>query len=123
MKNKKQIIPLLMSILVATGCSNDSEGDLTVQDGGDTKDPITFTGNIRSVLTAQCTGCHADPPSGAPFPLVTYEQVKQRVDNGSLLSAISKPSGQSGAMPPSGRMSQAAIDLIAQWIEEGAIEK
>lgn len=120
---KKNVL-LIGTLLVglATSCSNDSESDLTEMDDSD--NPITYNANIRPIINSNCLGCHSDPPrNGAPFPLATFEQVKTRAENGSLLNAISKQTGEPRAMPPSGRLSQSTIDLIDQWIEDGLLEE
>ena len=65
--------------------------------------------------------CHIDPPvNGAPFPLIDYAQVSSRAS--SILAAISKQTGEVGAMPPGGRLPQATIDIVNQWIQDGLLE-
>ena len=118
-------------LLLVLGCTNDSESDLLMTDDQETTDPIddddsteatvTFTEDIQPIITQNCLGCHSNPPrNGAPFALVTYDQVSSR--SNSVLNAVSRQTGQPGAMPPSGRIPQAAIDLIEQWIDEGLAE-
>lgn len=126
MTNKPWFLILIM-LAALTGCTNDSESDL-LEIANPDPDPepvaLTYNGRIKAIIDRQCVGCHADPPrNGAPFPLANYDQVSVRVDNGSLLEAIVKLTGESGAMPPSGRMPQNTIDLIDQWIDEGALEE
>jgi len=120
MKNKvKLMIPLFTYIVL--GCTNDSESDLT------NEEPIgiiTYNVNIKSLIDSNCLSCHSDPTrNGAPFSLTNFEQVSVIAENGSLLSALNKQTGETGAMPPSGRLPQATIDLIAQWIEDGQLEQ
>ncbi len=118
-------------LLLILGCTNDSESDLLVTEDQETTDPVddddsfeatvTFTEDIRPIITQNCLGCHSNPPrNGAPFALVTFEQVRSR-SNG-VLRTVSLQTGEPDAMPPSGRIPQAAIDLIEQWIEEGLAE-
>ena len=116
------------------GCSNDSENDLVIDpnDGQDTDnggddnngDPtatINYTDHIAPIMSNSCIGCHSNPPNnGAPFPLISYSQVSQRAN--SILSAMNKQSGTPGAMPTSGRLPQATIDLVEQWIADGKLE-
>ena len=132
-KIAKYIVTL--TVIAAIGCTNDSESDLLLVDDTDeivdnnTDDDdsptelITFNADVRPILSNACWACHSDPPAGAPFPLVTYDQVLARAENGQLLGAISRPAGDPRIMPPSGRLPQATIDLIAQWIEDGALEE
>ena len=113
-------------LLLVLGCTNDSESDLLViEDPIDDDDgvevSVTFTEDIQPIITNNCLGCHSSPPrNGAPFALVTFEQVRSR--SSAVLRTVSAQTGEPGAMPPSGRIPQAAIDLIAQWIDEGRAE-
>lgn len=106
------------------GCSNDTEADLLEPDPETTEDVISYTDDIRAIINANCLGCHSSPPvNGAPFPLTTYSQVAGVAESGSLLTAISRQTGETAAMPPTGRLPQATIDLIEQWIDEGLLEE
>ncbi|MEM7381635.1 MAG: hypothetical protein AAF361_10625 [Bacteroidota bacterium] len=121
MKKKVTFILPLLAFL-ATACTSDSESDLTEVEEPD--GPISYTANIRGVINSNCLSCHSDPTrNGAPFPLTNFEQVRVRAENGSLLGAISRQTGEAGAMPPSGRLPQATIDLVDQWIQEGLREQ
>lgn len=121
MKKNSKLILLLLA-LIAMGCSSDSESDLEEME--EPNGPITYNANIRAIINGNCLGCHSDPPrNNAPFPLTTFEQVKTRADNGSLLRALRKQTGEAGAMPPSGRLPQSTIDLVEQWIEDGTLEE
>ncbi|HET8735967.1 MAG TPA: hypothetical protein VFM69_05185 [Pricia sp.] len=102
-------------------CSNDSESDLMERD---TDSPISYQANIRPIITNNCLGCHSSPPvNGAPFPLDTYDRVRNQTENGNVLVAITRQTGESAAMPPTGRLPQGTIDLIVQWAEEGFLEQ
>lgn len=124
MKNLTHIA-LLFSVFLLVGCSNDSESDLMEnQDPPTTGEKVTYNANISSVMSNNCVSCHKSPPvNGAPFALTTYEEVKAIAENGSLMTAISKQSGESLAMPPSGRLPQATIDLVQKWIDDGLLEE
>ncbi|WP_299000348.1 hypothetical protein ACOKFD_17890 [Flagellimonas sp. S174] len=128
MKNVIKFFLPLVSLLVFS-CANDSESDLldpipeSVDDVNDDEivDAVTFTTDIQPIIVNNCQGCHSSPPrNGAPFPLVTFQQVSSR--NGGVLRTVSLQTGQPDAMPPAGRIPQASIDLINQWIEDGLIE-
>ena len=120
-----------IGLLLILGCTNDSESDLLVTDDQETTNPIddddsveatvTFTEDIQPIITQNCLGCHSNPPrNGAPFALVTFDQVRSR--SSGVLRTVSLQTGEPGAMPPSNRIPQAAIDLIEQWIDEGRAE-
>ena len=129
MKNVLKFLLPLVSLLVFS-CTNDSESDLldpipeSVEEIGDNEsidDAITFSADIQPIIARNCLGCHSSPPrNGAPFSLVSFQQVSSR--SAAVLRTVSLQTGQPNAMPPSGRIPQASIDLIDQWIEDGLIE-
>ncbi|TBN04416.1 hypothetical protein EYD45_07305 [Hyunsoonleella flava] len=112
---------LLLSLTTLLGCSNDSQSDLVEEQNPGTS--ITYSNTIQSIINNNCVGCHSNPPqNGAPFPLANFDEVFTRANNGQLLRSISRQTGEPRAMPPSGRLPQATIDLVEQWIEQGIKE-
>ena len=72
-------------------------------------------------MEQSCLGCHTNPPiRDAPFRLTTYEDVSSR--SSLILTAISKQNGEDKIMPPSGRLPQATIDIVEEWISQGLLE-
>ena len=116
---KQRTLFYFMTILfIFSSCSYDSEDDLV---GVAESKLITYEANVKPLLQNSCLGCHSSPPrNGAPFSLVNFSQVSAR--SGAILSAMSKQSGSAAAMPPSGRLPQATIDIIDQWIQDGLKE-
>ncbi len=120
---KNVLTVFVFAFLFLLSCSNDSESDLTGPQNGNGNEFVTYNDDIKAVISNNCLSCHSSPPTnGAPFSITTYTQVKNRAENGSLLAAISKQTGEAGAMPPTGRMPQATIDLVEQWIADGLLE-
>ncbi|WP_157831422.1 c-type cytochrome [Confluentibacter flavum] len=111
----------LMSLLVITvflfNCSS----------GGDdpsAPDPttVTYNGNIKSIMSNNCTSCHGSTPAnGAPMSLTTYSQVKSAVETRGLITRINSTSNP---MPPSPNspLSNADKNLIQQWKDGGFLE-
>jgi len=118
MKNKLKPVVLLV-LFVTINCTNDSESDFLL-----TQDPVSESeGKPEEEITISFTNSVApiiSTRNGAPFPLVTFNDVNSR--SGAVLRAISKQTGEANAMPPSGRIPQANIDIINQWIEEGKVQ-
>lgn len=109
----------LIGMAIAS-CSNDSESDLLELPGDnpDNGDLVTYTTNVKAIIDGNCLGCHSSPPrNGAPFALTTFSQVSARAN--SILTAMSRANGTPAVMPPSGRLPQATIDVIDQWIQDG----
>jgi hypothetical protein len=118
---------LSLLTLCMYSCSNDSESDLipVVNDPGGTDNPdetsINYTDDILPIMQSACISCHSSPPTnGAPFSLVNFSQVSQRAN--SILNSMNKQNGTPGAMPPSGRLPQATLNLVEQWINDGKLE-
>lgn len=78
-----------MTLLLCIGfiaCSKDTEDDLQ------NPDPITYTSDVKAIIDANCLNCHSDPPTNqAPIALVTYSQVRNSAENGTLISRIQRP--------------------------------
>ncbi len=129
MKTRNLIILMLLALTIYN-CSYDSESDLiAVTDDDEQNDNpdngpdngVNYTNDIKPIMQSSCVGCHASPPvNGAPFSLVNFDQVSQR--SGGILNAMSRQNGAAGIMPPSGRLPQATIDLVQQWIDNGKPE-
>nr|WP_321233124.1 hypothetical protein [uncultured Psychroserpens sp.] len=116
----KYILYLIIGGLLLN-CSNVSEEDLI--DSTPLPSTITYNDNVKSIIDTNCTGCHSDPPiNGAPIPLVTFENVKNAIENNGLISRIS--SNDLGFLMPFGgpRLPQNTIDIIVQWEADGLLE-
>lgn len=97
--------------LLTVSCSNDSESDLTAY-----TENVTYNGTVRAIITENCIVCHTQPPQGgAPMPLLTYNDVRNAVENLELIDRIS--SFDSGYGMPFGgpRLPQSKIDQIEAW--------
>jgi len=111
------IILLLISLV---GCASDSQSDLI--------DPIkvakvTYTTDVKKVIDDNCIVCHNSGPNPiAPFPLETYSQVRDKAENGPLLTRIQLPAGDPSIMPKTGKMPQQLIDIIVAWADQGFLE-
>ena len=111
-----------IAILPFTSCTNHSLDDLT--EPVEEIELVTYTDNVKTIIDNNCIFCHNTPPvNGAPNSLLTYDQVKNSVLNGNLISRISAQSGETGAMPFGGpRLPQNLIDVVVQWETDGLLE-
>ncbi|GAA3516532.1 hypothetical protein GCM10022393_33300 [Aquimarina addita] len=124
---------LILLSLFMLSCGDDD----TTTEGGDEGDdgpvaemnPIpdqttSFAANIEVIMTDHCISCHgATPSNGAPMALVTFAQVVEAVDNRNLLDRMDREGFN--IMPPEtngGRLSDATILLVDDWIEDGLLE-
>ncbi|GDX51712.1 hypothetical protein LBMAG27_07590 [Bacteroidota bacterium] len=87
---------------------------------------VSFKNDVLLVIAGNCqtSGCHG-ATGFSNFPLVTYEDV---INNGDVESGKPNSSkiyksinGQTGdLMPPSGVLSAVQIQIVHDWIEQGA---
>lgn len=75
---------------------------------------VSFSSDIKPILDTNCsvTSCHGNDPSLITFN--TYTQIK---NNATGIRSVT----QSGAMPPEDKITQNQIDLIACWVDDGAL--
>ncbi len=121
--NPKKIFPMLVFASFLMSCSNDNPDTLMEDMPND--GTITYQQNVKSIINNNCISCHAATPrNGAPMSLVTYDQVKNAIQNRGLLNRISLENGNSLLMPQGGpRLPQATIDIIVQWQKDGLLEQ
>src|SRR5689334_14998424 len=86
---------------------------------------VTFYRDIAPIIHHDCAPCHRPGESG-PFSLLTYEDVKRHA---SQISAVTKRRFMPPWLPEPGygdfveerRLSDAQIQLIADWVKQGAL--
>ena len=116
----KYLIPFLFMVLL-TNCSYNSEDDLI--EAIVVEDEVTYEANIKSIIDTNCIFCHSNPPvNGAPMALITFENVRDAVENRDLIERISTT--DIGFVMPLGgpRLPQNLIDLVIQWEADGLLE-
>ena len=106
----------LFGIVLLTSCSNNSTSDLL--DTTYVENP-TYTNNIKPIIDHNCIQCHNSPPvNSAPMQLTTYSDVKESVQNGTIIDRISR--NDITLMPLNRpRLPQPTIDLIIRWRDQG----
>ena len=87
----------------------------------DTIGAISYTTQIRPILTNWCNSCHAGTaPNGGGISLSSHAGVKAAALDGSLLGSVKQESGYS-AMPQTGnKLSNCDIAKIQKWVDAGA---
>ena len=88
---------------------------------------VDYQTQIQPIFDNNCGGCHLSNSAGG-LNLSNYNNtmssgavVSGDAENSSLYDRITRAESEPGDMPPSGSLSQSDIDLIAQWINEGAL--
>ena len=91
---------------------------------------INYESQIQPIFNTNCVSCHT-PGGSATLDLTSYNGVMTGGWTGPAIIAgdhvnsllyqrLILPQFTAGSMPPNVPLSQAQIDLIAQWIDEGA---
>ena len=112
-----------------TPCNIDNCG---VCDGDGSTCNISYS-QIQEIFNSKCIGCHNGGHSSG-LDLRTYSGVTDEGNGGAVIipydhtasviyDRITREESAAGDMPPTGSLSQSQIDLIAQWIDEGALEE
>ena len=113
-------------ILISCGDDNDEEEVMDDPDTIEEENPLpnqtsTFTTHVEPIMNTYCSRCHGDPlANGAPVMFVTFDQVVSGVTERNLLERME--STGNNVMPPDGRLDQATIDIVDDWIADGLLE-
>jgi hypothetical protein len=92
--------------------------------GGDAGGATGVPCNVATVLAANCTGCHSDPPvPSALSGLVTYADLmatsKEDATKNEAQLSLSRMQNTAMPMPPSGVPSAADVATIQAWVTAG----
>jgi len=86
---------------------------------------VDYTSSIQPIFTASCISCHGN---SAGLNLASYENLMEGSNDGDVIIPYDHAAStlwqkvNSGQMPPSDNdLSTAQVNLIAQWIDEGAL--
>ena len=88
--------------------------------------PVDYASQIQPILNENCTSCHG---YAAGLNLSSYTSVIAGGNSGNIVvpgdhaSSVLWQRIDNGTMPPTGNLSSTQINLIAQWIDEGALEE
>ncbi|PJA73322.1 hypothetical protein CO151_13880 [bacterium CG_4_9_14_3_um_filter_65_15] len=128
-------VTLLVALTVLAGCSDQGTAPQVAGGGGGESD-VSFAADIQPIFNANCIGCHGaggngglDLRDGSSYGnLVGVEAMGYsllRVEAGSsetsvlYLKLMGAPVTGT-RMPVGGTLEQATIDLVADWIDQGA---
>ena len=100
---------------------------LTAGCGPETTGPVpTYHTDIAPIVSAHCATCHR-PGQGAPFSLLSYDDVRSRADEIADATGVRKmppwlPDQGAFTFVGERRLTPAHIDTIRRWAEAGAPE-
>src|SRR5260370_124953 len=89
-------------------------------------EPVTFTKEIAPIIQEHCASCHR-PGQPGPFSLLSFADVQRRAR---LIASVTasrymppwKPEPDHGEFVGERRLSATQIQLIQEWVAEGAPE-
>jgi hypothetical protein len=121
MKENPKIYSFALFVIFLFSCTNASEEDLVESELLPTL--VTYNNDVKVIIDNNCIVCHNNPPvNGANTSMLTYTDVKNRVQNNNLISKISG-NGPGALMPLGGpQLPQSLINLIIQWEADGFVE-
>ncbi|WP_378176199.1 hypothetical protein [Aquimarina sp. SS2-1] len=126
MKTPIQILLIFCVInFIACGSSDDTpvEPEVIVDPDPIPEQTSTYNGHVKAIIDVNCIECHGDPlDQGAIMMLLTYDQVVDAVNNRGLFNRIAT-NNAFNVMPESGRLPQATIDIVEDWIADGLLEQ
>ena len=90
---------------------------------------VDYYSDIQPIFTNNCGDCHISS-STAGLNLSSYSNLMSGSNNGAVITPFDHSTSElwirvnSGQMPPGGNdLSSSQVNLIAQWIDEGALEQ
>lgn len=110
-------------LMVAVACADDNEEDLMPQQPAQHCDTntVTFSGSVAPILATNCYACHAANIAEGGVVLSNYSGVKEKVDDGRLIGAITHAAGFAPMPQGAAKLSACEIDKIKKWVNDGAL--
>ena len=92
---------------------------------------VDYASQIQTIFNSNCTTCHYSSGGMGSLNLTSFSELMNGGTSGPSIVAgdhqnsllyqrIVLPPGTDGNMPPNVPLSQSQIDIIAQWIDQGA---
>ena len=89
---------------------------------------VDYSSEIQPIFNSRCTNCHSGSDAEEDLSLTSYNNVMNGGDSGDVIIPYDHANSllwqyvNSGYMPPGNNdLTDSQVDLIAQWINEGAL--
>ena len=120
----KTFITVVFCMILAAGCYYDNEEYLFPETNTSCDTiQVTYSASVAPILQQYCLSCHSNAKAGSfggNIKLETWANVKLRVENGSLLGAISHQGGYSPMPKGASKLNDCPIAVIQKWITAGS---
>lgn len=101
-------------VVTLTSCTT------TVIEEAVVNETVTYEGQVRSIVTNNCTtSCHNPSSLDGGLNLTTFSGMRDATENGNVLSRINNATNP---MPVGGQMPPILIATIEQWAAQGFLE-
>lgn len=97
------------------------EGDPNGGNNDNTSGTYTYVADIATIMTQECTACHSNTNPAGGLSLTNYSLTANNIDV--IIGRIDLQTGQTGIMPPAGRMAEIKIQIIKDWKTQGLTEQ
>ena len=116
----------VLCIATLVGCSNDKQDQLypapvTPPPSGGGGDTVSFSAKVLPILTSKCAipACHDANSLGGGYNLSSHTGAKDAAPR--MIGAIKWQPGYSQMPKGMPQLDAASIDLIAKWVNQGAL--
>jgi hypothetical protein len=110
---------LIGIMLFSTACENDVGPLILNSPSG----PVSFSRDIQPIFDVNCIGCHDQFHLQLDLrSCCAYNELYVAPDNPEQSKLFGHLTGDLSPMPPFGPLPDHEIDLVLQWISEGALD-
>ena len=123
MNRLRLIIPfasIILCTMCISSCSYNSEEDLYPNNTGCQTDNISYQNDILPIIVDNCYVCHDAQALNGNINLEGHENVKIRIDDGSLLGSIRHEDGWATMPFGTAKLLDCQIEKISAWAILGA---
>jgi len=124
--------PLALLALAVFLCAVTGNNALLAEnDASKTKAKVTYDDDVRPLLKRRCASCHSGDRTEADLDIANFTALMQGGGSGAVIDAGSADDSylfrlvnhdDSPEMPPAGKIPNAEIKLLRDWIDQGALE-
>lgn len=118
MKNVKYLVIIVISLVFLLQCESRTYEEIS--ETVIVTNLVKYDSDVKPIIQNNCMSCHAVSGAAAYYPLTTYAETKNAINN--IIDRIERPSGDPSKMPQGGTLSQSQIDVIKKWKTDGLLE-
>jgi len=109
-----------LAFIFTASCSSDNVDDKYGPGSSCDTTVVTFSQDIKSIISQNCEGCHNDNSASGGLNLAGHSNIQTSALGGGLMNRVERPSSDPLSMPPGGPLSDCDQKKLMAWINEGA---